>query len=292
MAIDPRQPQPNRVEGLQSLQDVLRSRSLRDDAQMVQGMPPKTQPMMPQQQPMMPQQQPMMPQDVNKGMRGSETLYPIQQDMNKGMRGSETLPPPPAPPSSLNSLFKKRVIDKDGNETDLLTEITESFIDKMPVVEEVETASLQNINRAVSGLDMRAAPALDYANYNPEKAAASGGLMGMALGDMPTQQAARGGGVNNFAGQVPGQGHGMQDNVYMPIIEKQAGQQVATLAVSPDEYVVDAHTMSALGNGSADEGARYMDNMVKNIRTKAYGTEKQPNEINGLAALRPMIERV
>jgi hypothetical protein len=50
--------------------------------------------------------------------------------------------------------------------------------------------------------------------------------------------------------------------------------------------------MSALGNGSADEGARYMDNMVKNIRTKAYGTEKQPKEINGLAALRPMIERV
>ena len=116
--------------------------------------------------------------------------------------------------------------------------------------------------------------------FNPQTATSKeGGLIGMA---------ARG----NFAGQVPGQGHGMQDNVYMPIIEKQAGQQVATLAVSPDEYVVDAHTMSALGNGSADEGARYMDNMVKNIRTKAYGTEKQPNEINGLAALRPMIERV
>jgi hypothetical protein len=116
--------------------------------------------------------------------------------------------------------------------------------------------------------------------FNPQTATSKeGGLIGMAAG-------------GNFAGQVPGQGHGMQDNVYMPIIEKQAGQQVATLAVSPDEYVLDAHTMSALGNGSADEGARYMDNMVKNIRTKAYGTEKQPNEINGLAALRPMIERV
>ena len=54
--------------------------------------------------------------------------------------------------------------------------------------------------------------------------------------------------------KVPGQGHGMEDNVYMPIVE--AGQQVATLAVSPDEYVVDAHTMSALGNGNADEGAK------------------------------------
>jgi hypothetical protein len=82
----------------------------------------------------------------------------------------------------------------------------------------------------------------------------------------------------------------MEDNVYMPI--KEGEQQVATLAVSPDEYVVDAHTMSALGNGNADEGARYMDSMVKNIRQKAFGTDKQPNEINGLAALRPMIERV
>jgi hypothetical protein len=50
--------------------------------------------------------------------------------------------------------------------------------------------------------------------------------------------------------------------------------------------------MSALGNGNADEGARYMDSMVKNIRQKAFGTDQQPNEINGLAALRPMIERV
>jgi|TARA_B110000211_G_scaffold228106_1_gene283799 hypothetical protein len=254
MAIDPRQPQPNRVEGLQSLQDVLRSRSLRDDAQMVQGMPPKTQPMMPQQQPMMPQQQPMMPQQE----------------------------------SSLNSLLKE---DLPIHVADLKERGTSKEA-KAEMDAYEKRISLQDINRAASGLDMRAAPALDYANYNPEKAAASGGLMGMALGDMPTQQAARGGGVDNFAGQVPGQGHGMQDNVYMPIIEKQAGQQVATLAVSPDEYVLDAHTMSALGNGSADEGARYMDNMVKNIRTKAYGTEKQPNEINGLAALRPMIERV
>ena len=104
------------------------------------------------------------------------------------------------------------------------------------------------------------------------------------------QLAARGGGVDNFAGKVPGQGHGMEDNVYMPI--KKGSQQVATLAVSPDEYVVDAHTMSALGNGSADAGAKVMDNVVKGVREKAYGTDQQPNEISGLAALRPMIERV
>jgi hypothetical protein len=106
---------------------------------------------------------------------------------------------------------------------------------------------------------------------------AQGGLIGMALG-------------GRFEGRVPGDGHGMQDNVFMPIQER--GEQIATLAVSPKEYVVDAHTMSALGNGNADKGADVMDNVVEHIREKAYGTDQQPNQIDGLAALRPMIERV
>ena len=172
-----------------------------------------------------------------------------------------------APSSSLNSILKKRVMDKDGTETDLLTEITEAFIDRMPVPEKEEPVNLQSLGMNALG-------------FNPNTVTSKhGGLIGMAAG-------------GKFEGKVPGQGHGMEDNVYMPIVERQAGNQVATLAVSPDEYVVDAHTMSALGNGNADEGARYMDSMVKNIRKKAFGTDKQPNEINGLAALRPMIERV
>ena len=57
----------------------------------------------------------------------------------------------------------------------------------------------------------------------------------------------------DFRGRVPGDGHGMEDNVFMPIQE--GPEQVGTLAVSPKEYVVDAHTMSALGNGNADKGA-------------------------------------
>ena len=75
----------------------------------------------------------------------------------------------------------------------------------------------------------------------------------------------------------------MQDNVYMPI--KEGEEQVATLAVSPTEYVVDSHTMAALGNGNPDKGADYMDAVVKDIRKEAYGTDKQPNEINGLQTL-------
>ena len=108
-------------------------------------------------------------------------------------------------------------------------------------------------------------------------AATGGGLMQLAAG-------------GEFSGMVPGDGHGMEDNVYMPI--KEGEEQVATLAVSPTEYVVDAHTMSALGNGNAREGARVMDHVVKNVRRQAYGTDQQPNQINGLAALRPMMERV
>ena len=147
------------------------------------------------------------------------------------------------------------------------------------VKEEEQIASLQDIGMNALG-------------FNPDTATPQdGGLIGMAA-DMPMQEKAMGGGVRNFKGQVPGQGHGMEDNVFMPIVERNRGQQVATLAVSPDEYVVDAHTMSALGNGSADAGAKVMDNVVKNVREKAYGTDQQPNEISGLAALRPMIERV
>jgi len=95
---------------------------------------------------------------------------------------------------------------------------------------------------------------------------------------------AGGGGLSEFSGRVPGDGHGMEDNVYMPIVDN--GEQVATLAVSPDEYVVDAHTMSALGNGNADAGADVMDQIVREVRQEAYGTTKQPNQINGLQSLR------
>jgi hypothetical protein len=127
------------------------------------------------------------------------------------------------------------------------------------------------------GLPMSAAPAMQQAMANPVAAAQGGGLMQLAAG-------------GEFSGIVPGDGHGMEDNVRMPI--KEGPEQVATLAVSPTEYVVDSYTMAALGNGNPNEGAKVMDNVVENVREKAYGTNKQPNEISGLAALRPMMERV
>ena len=105
----------------------------------------------------------------------------------------------------------------------------------------------------------------------------SGGLIQLAQG-------------GEFSGMVPGDGGGMEDNVYMPI--KEGREQVGTLAVSPSEYVVDSYTMAALGNGNPAEGARVMDDTIKQVRKKAYGSTQQPNEINGLSALRPMAQGV
>ena len=213
------------VNDLQELQRRMNTQSLRDDAQMVQGIPARGQaPMAPQQAPMMQQQAPMMQQQA-----------PIS-DKEKAEAGDKVL----------------KIVAMEG------------LLERAGITE-------QELNNSFASLM--------GSTVDEFKARQSGGLIGMAAG-------------GGFSGKVPGQGHGMEDNVYMPIVERQEGKQVATLAVSPDEYVVDAHTMSALGNGNADEGAKYMDSMVKNIRQKAFGTDKQPNEINGLAALRPMIERV
>jgi hypothetical protein len=111
------------------------------------------------------------------------------------------------------------------------------------------------------------------------------------LAMMKMRQAKEGGMVyGGYCGMVPGEGHGMQDNVYMPIVDRAEGQQVATLAVSPDEYIVDAATVAALGNGSSDAGAKVLDKTIKDIRQEAFGTTKQPNQINGLASLQQALE--
>ena len=141
----------------------------------------------------------------------------------------------------------------------------------------------------------------DYGNFGQNlkeedliRFATQGGMSNI-LGQTLFKQAAEGGLVQlakggEFSGMVPGQGGGMDDNVYMPI--KEGPKQVGTLAVSPTEYVVDSYTMAALGDGNPDEGAKVMDRTIKQIRKKAYGTIEQPNEIDGLAALRPMAQGV
>ena len=129
----------------------------------------------------------------------------------------------------------------------------------------------QILDRAVGGGSFQFAPKTTYVETK------EGGLINLAAG-------------GEFSGMVPGRGGGMDDNVFMPI--KEGNKQVGTLAVSPTEYVVDSYTMAALGDGNPSEGAKVMDGVVKGVRQKAYGTMKQPNEIDGLRALRPMMEGV
>ena len=88
----------------------------------------------------------------------------------------------------------------------------------------------------------------------------------------------------DFEGLVQGRGHGMQDNVIMDI--KQKG---GLLAVSPKEYVVPADIMSGLGNGNPDAGAEHMDKFISDFRTKKYGRDKQPPEMDGRTALQSLM---
>ena len=124
------------------------------------------------------------------------------------------------------------------------------------------------------------APQLKYRKDGGALLRNSGGLMGYAYG----------GQLPEFSGQVPGDGHGMEDNISFPITERQGGGdvQIAEGRLSPDEYVVDANTMSLLGNGSSDAGAKIMDQTVKDIRMAATGQKEQQKEINGLQALSRM----
>ena len=164
--------------------------------------------------------------------------------------------------------------------------------DASGVVSNLSAADI--LARALGGGKMQFAPKTTFENVGSNFAGASPEKIGQTIGS--SLGFAKEGGLielaqgGEFSGMVPGQGGGMEDNVYMPI--KEGREQVGTLAVSPSEYVVDSYTMAALGNGNPAEGARVMDNTIKQVREKAFGNTKQPNEIDGLAALKPMVQGV
>ena len=220
----------------------------------------------------MPQSNP--PSPVSQQAQAPMAPPMMQQDINKGMRGVETLPLPRMPSDDeINKGILMALIEKRAEEAGIDVEESVRTVMNISDMEKAKSAPPP----PQRGLPMSAAPAMQQAMNDPVMAAQGGGLMQLAAG-------------GEFSGPVPGDGHGMQDNVYMPI--KEGEEQVARLAVSPTEYVVDSYTMAALGNGNPDEGAEVMDEVIENVREKAYGTSKQPNEISGLAALRPMMERV
>jgi len=88
-----------------------------------------------------------------------------------------------------------------------------------------------------------------------------------------------------FEGKIPGQGHGMEDNVVMPILDRGG-----VAAVSPKEYVVPADVMAMIGNGNADDGAKEMDGFIEDFRMVKYGRPTQPPEMNGRSALQSLMK--
>jgi hypothetical protein len=69
----------------------------------------------------------------------------------------------------------------------------------------------------------------------------------------------------------------MSDEVAFDVV---GDPEVDTAMLSPDEYVMDAYTVAALGNGSSDAGAAKLDEFRKALREKVYGRKEQPNQIN------------
>lgn len=96
-----------------------------------------------------------------------------------------------------------------------------------------------------------------------------------------------GGNIQTFKGLVEGGeigADGMSDDVEFEVIDGgEEGPDNALL--SKDEYVIDAHSVAALGNGSTDAGADRLDKFVANLRNKAYNKGEQPKQLNGLKEL-------
>lgn len=86
-------------------------------------------------------------------------------------------------------------------------------------------------------------------------------------------------------GYVPGKSGGMDDDV-PAIID---GKQPARL--SSGEFVFDAATVAALGDGNNQAGAKKLDGLRKAIRKKAYGHEKQPPQNYSVGDLVRMYDR-
>jgi len=96
-----------------------------------------------------------------------------------------------------------------------------------------------------------------------------------------------GGDYKQFSGLVEGgdmSSDGMSDDIMFKVMKEEDDDPDYAL-LSPDEYVIDAHTVAALGNGSTDAGTNKLDNFVADVREKAYNKGEQPKQLNGLKEL-------
>lgn len=113
------------------------------------------------------------------------------------------------------------------------------------------------------------------------RAYATGG--GVMPEGQPYTELAAGGVTSLPSGMIRGDGAGMDDKIKGTIDGRR------DVYLSDGEYVVDAHTISALGDGSSEAGAKRMKEIVEEIRQKKFGNKKQPKRMasyGGLASLR------
>ena len=111
--------------------------------------------------------------------------------------------------------------------------------------------------------------------------------MGYSGADQASAESGGYGGSGMYAqgGYVPGKSGGMDDDV-PAIID---GKEPARL--SSGEFVFDAATVAALGDGNNQAGAKKLDGLRKAIRKKAYGHEKQPPKNYSVGDLVRMYDR-
>jgi hypothetical protein len=148
----------------------------------------------------------------------------------------------------------------------------------VPSTQMTQTASSADIDRYIR----QGGATPQFFNYSPVQIPAQFGGMaaeGGSMGDVPATYMAQGGDTGMFSGMVEApEGDGMSDNVSFEVV---GDPQIKQAMLSPDEYVMDAFTVAALGNGSSDAGAEKLDNFRLALREKVYGKEAQPKQVDG-----------
>lgn len=156
----------------------------------------------------------------------------------------------------------------------------------VPSTQMTQTASAADIDRFIR----QGGATPQFFSYSPVQIPAQFGGMtkkeGGSMGDGPATYMAQGGDASEsgmFAGMVEApEGDGMSDNVSFEVV---GDPEIKQAMLSPDEYVMDAFTVAALGNGSSDAGAAKLDDFRKALREKVYGKEAQPKQVDGAKEL-------
>lgn len=154
--------------------------------------------------------------------------------------------------------------------------------DTLPYMKREQVASQEDIDEFIR----KGGATPQFFNYSPVQIPTQMVREGGNLGKAPVTYMATGGDTSDtgmFTGMVEApQGDGMSDNVSFEVV---GDPQIKQAMLSPDEYVMDAFTVAALGNGSSDAGAEKLDEFRLALREKVYGKEAQPKQVDGAKEL-------